>query len=1624
MSVETATRALLLTDLVDSTALVESLGDARAAEVLAAHDRVARDLLASHDGVEIDKTDGFLLLFRDPARALAYAGAYHHALAAVSARLDVRLLARAGLHVGEVVLRTNAPEDIARGAKPLEVEGLAKPFAARVMSVATAGQTLLSSAARDTLTGRDLAFVSHGHWRMKGVSEPVELVEARTPGAPMQPPPDGAKVYRVVHVGDAWVPVRERPSNVPAERDRLVGRARLLGDVAAALDAGATLITLAGPPGAGTSRLAASYARRWAGSWPGGAFWVAASVLRSRADLDEAVSRALGPGASLRSREPTLLVLDGLPRSSGALALRLLEEAPHVAILVPRHAPLGVPAERVLTVPPLSEEDAVTLFLDRAATADAPTPRREHVTAVVRTLGHLPGPIERAAIRLSDPGATRPYRGLSSFGPGDEELFCGRDAEARDLARLIEEHPLITVTGVSGAGKTSLLQAGVRAALPGWAVVVVRPGADPVVALSSALERAPGLAPLAESIAAAPATRHPARPPSPTLVVVDQAEELLTLTPDPAARARAGAAIVALSETEDVRVAIVVREDHFARLADIEPLRSVYHRCVAVVTRPSPEGLAETLTRPAALFGVRYEDGLVPQMVAAVEDETAALPLLQFCADRLWERRDPAEHVLTYAAYEAVGGVAGALATHAGSVLAGMSGAEQGEARRQLLRLVTSDQTREPRRRAELLESAEDRDRAEAVIARLVEARLLSVFEADDGAPMVELAHEALLRHWGRLRDWLAEDEEGQRLLRALRSSAAEWARSGRLPGLLWRGAALQRLRAWRQTSDAGLTAEETAFAAASEALATRARRRSRAAITGALLGATLVTAGALGLWRRAEGARAEAVAAQAVADDNAAAAKVAQIVAVARREVSLGQDLTGVRLGREALERAPTSAPARSALLEGLGRLAAQQELATDAVDYGAPWSPDGDRVVTSRGGAAELLDGGGRLLARVRAESAVRTPLAIWRPDGSEFVTTAGDETLVWDRDGALRGSHPFGAALRVVSPDSATILVLSGGGGSGATRVALVDREGAVTRPLESANVKVAYAGWDHTGQTFYTVSGRGALTWWGRDGSPRGRLDPPGGCGVASVAPRPGPDGGYATVPVPGCPGNAIRLVGSDGRAGAALPLAEGRRVMGAAWSEDGALVAGATAGGDAAIWDAAGALVARLPADCRPSIVPVWSGGLVAMGCEDSSVVILDRGGTLVRRWATGRGPVQAVQWADGGATLLTKGGAGSLLRWPTEGGRAGDLALPGGPTVDCAWDDEGALLAVVREDGTTGTVPAGGGAWRPTAIRSPRLLAWSPTGSHLAAATEAGLTVVDRRGDAVLALAADAGPAPGDAAEGPPPAAGPTIDTGPIAAVRWNAQGTHLGVVGARGAARVDLAGSITTLEDPALGDVSTAGSVGAWDPAGERFVAGVRAGRGWLWGPDGKLLERLRSARIGAVVWHPSGRRFLVSTPAWEARTDIYDRDGRLLRTVEGSALAGWSPDGRTIALVRERSAWIESDEDGREVARLPTTSQVAWLQWDLRGTRLVATAQSGDALVWEADGTRYAAFPLAIPSEPWPACCVTGALDALTCTGARVRHWPLRDDALLRAVDRAAPQRFSDLDDERYLR
>lgn len=406
--------ALLLTDVVDSTQRNDRLGDPAMAALWAAHDRAARDLMRQWGGREIGRSDGFLVLFETADSAVAFALAYHRSLAA----LDPPLQARAGIHVGPVDLRRNSDEDTARGATPFEVDGIALPTAARVMALALGRQTLLSQAALESLGNTDLQRRDHGHWRLKGLDEPLRIHEIGEPGiAPFVAPPDGAKGYRVLSEGEGWRPLREVPHNLPDESDEFVGRAGELQALAARFDRGARLVTLLGIGGIGKTRLARRFARGWRGEFPGGVWFCDLSAARSADGLAHAMAQALDVplgkadpmrqlGAAIAGRGRCLLIADNVEQVAEHARVALqawLDAAPQSVWLVTSRELLGLPGEHALPLEPLAAAEAQSLFRERMAAAPAGRSNDDGdpgaIAALVELIDRLPLAIELAAAR-------------------------------------------------------------------------------------------------------------------------------------------------------------------------------------------------------------------------------------------------------------------------------------------------------------------------------------------------------------------------------------------------------------------------------------------------------------------------------------------------------------------------------------------------------------------------------------------------------------------------------------------------------------------------------------------------------------------------------------------------------------------------------------------------------------------------------------------------------------------------------------------------------------------------------------------------------------------------------------------------------------------------------------------------------------------------------------------------------------------------------------------------------------------------------------------------------------------------------------------------------------------------
>ncbi len=446
-----------------------------------------------------------------------------------------------------------------------------------------------------------------------------------------------------------------------------------------------------------------------------------------------------------------------------------------------------------------------------------------------------------------------PYRGLQAFEAEHRSLFFGRRREQRAVLERLKAEPFLLITGDSGVGKSSLCLAGVLPPVADgaledgrrWRCVRLVPGRHPTAALAAAL--APVLQTSEEALAEGLRSdasglvrqlRASLGAREGLLLFVDQLEELVTLA-GPEEAALAGPVLGALAEgVTGVRLLATARSDFLTRLTAVPGLGAEVPRALYLLRALSPEETREAIVGPARVKGVRFEsEALVDALVASTATTEGGLPLLQFALAELWEARDAQRGVVTQAALEAMGGVAGALAKHADEAVASLLPDQRTAARGVLLRLVTGDGTRARKTDRELVG---DDARYRAALEALVRARLLVAREADDGTSY-ELAHEALLTGWKTLARWLTEAAERREVQARLEAAAANWERLEYARDVLWGPRQLSEVSAL----DAGeLTRREQAFLEASRRTVVRSRRLRQVLVAGFLLSLGLVYGG------------------------------------------------------------------------------------------------------------------------------------------------------------------------------------------------------------------------------------------------------------------------------------------------------------------------------------------------------------------------------------------------------------------------------------------------------------------------------------------------------------------------------------------------------------------------------------------------------------------------------------------------------------------------------------------------------------------------------------------------------------------------------------------------------------
>ncbi|MEP6954652.1 MAG: BTAD domain-containing putative transcriptional regulator [Solirubrobacteraceae bacterium] len=777
------------------------------------------------------------------------------------------------------------------------------------------------------------------------------------------------------------------------------------------------LVLVVGGPGMGKTRLTAE---------------LAGEVHRDRgavlyASGAGAPETALASLASARvAQRPTLLVLDDVDRAGEEVWAALgdlgggLAALPVLVVAASQEAglPTGLRTDATIVLAPLDADDVRAVArlyagaredaevpVARLAEASGGVPQRLHRAADewarTRALRHLTDTAGRiaaerpglraaeddlvgnivelqAARERAEPGAVAaegvvacPFKGLASFDVDDVEVFFGRERLVAEMVARLTGAPLMGIVGPSGSGKSSALRAGLLAALaagvlPGsehWALALLRPGEHPMRALEQATADAPTRGRL--------------------VLAVDQFEEAFTACREERERSAFVDALVASARDPRRRalVLLAVRADFYGRCAAYPELARLLGANHVLVGSMRRDELRRAIELPARHAGLGVEPELVDVLIGDVEGEPGALPLLSTSLVELWQHRDGRR--LRISAYAQAGGVRGAVARLAESAYERLDPEQREVARRILLRLAGEGEAAAVvRRRVPLAELEGERDESVAeVLAVLADDRLVTIGEGE-----VEVAHEALLREWPRLRGWLEEDAQGRRLRHHLGATAREWDAGGRDRGELYRGARLASALDWIAAHEHELNELEREFVAESRAVAEleaerqqEANRRLRALLAGVAALLTLaVVAGVVALSQRGE------------ARDAALVADAQRLGAEALTNDRLDQALLLARAGVALHDATPT----RSSLLSVLMRTPAALGVlsATGWSLYTVAVSPD-QRLVAVGGerGIVRIFDAATR--RRLNVPYGLREGLVqtlTFSPDGRTLAVT----------------------------------------------------------------------------------------------------------------------------------------------------------------------------------------------------------------------------------------------------------------------------------------------------------------------------------------------------------------------------------------------------------------------------------------------------------------------------------------------------------------------------------------------------------------------------------------------------------------------------------------------------------
>ncbi|ACC79946.1 WD40 repeat domain-containing protein [Nostoc punctiforme] len=861
-----------------------------------------------------------------------------------------------------------------------------------------------------------------------------------------------------------------------------------------------------------------------------------------------------------------------------------------------------------------------------------------------------------------------PYRGLFHFGPNDADIFFGREIFIEELYSATKTRNFIPVLGASGSGKSSVVLAGLVPKLQtagNWQFTHFRPGADPFHALAVALvplytpnldatdqiAQARKLAGylqdgsmLISDVFAKIRQNHPNQR---VLLIADQFEEIYTLCHHQETRHKFLDCLLASLETSSSLSAsatvwvTTMRADFLGNALSYRPFADILQNADVKLGPMNREELTQVIEKPAEKLGVTFASGLVERILEDVENQPGNLPLLEFALTELWNKRTGKQ--LTHKIYEEIGQVEGALARHADEKYGNLTEEEKEKVRRIFIQLVRPGEGTEDTRRVAM--KAELGEQSWDLVKQLADARLVVTSRNATSQETVEVVHEALIRNWGELREWMNKDRVFRAWQERLRSAKGQWEATQRDEGALLRGAALvegeEKLKQRREDISAG----EQEFIQASVALRDREqkqRERTKRLTFSGLAGGLVLALGLSGLagigWGNAE-----------ISQINAFAQSSDGFLSLDGRKAVESSVKAAVKMRGKFWVDANTRTQVKLTLLNTVHNVAAPNTLGGHAKEVqGISFSPDGKMLASaSDDNTVKLWDTTtGKEIKTLTGHT--NSVLGIsFSPDGKMLASASSDNTVkLWDTT--------TGKEIKTLTGHTNSVLGIS----------------------FSPDGKMLASASADNTVKLWDTTTGKEIKTLTGHRNSVFGISFSPDGKMLASASAD-----------------NTVKLW--DTTTGKEIKTLTGHRnsVFGISFSPDGKMLASASFDNTVKLWDTTTGKEIKTLTGHRNSVNDISfspDGKMLASASDDNTVKLWDTTtGKEIKTLTGHRNSVNDISFSPNGKMLASASFDNTVKLWDTTTGK--EIKTLTGHTNsvnDISFSPDGKMLASASGDNT------------------------------------------------------------------------------------------------------------------------------------------------------------------------------------------------------------------------------------------------------------------------------------------------------------------------------------------------